>query len=333
MVAGSCAGNLPFELHTFGFASLRMLDRTSQWMARHATKLMVLSILVGIGIPPLAATLRPFLAVIVWAILFLAMLQFDWEAVRGYLRRPLLMTLAVGWLVLATPLVLSPAVTAIGLPIGIAMALILSAASAPIMSTPVICSIIGLDAALSLVVLLLTTLVVPFTLPIIAIELLDLEIGLTTHELMWRLGTLIGSAMVLAVIAQRFLGAARLTAATPTIDSCKLIVLLAMAVALMDGIGALLLDRPVYILLIVALSFVANAGMQLFAIAPFLAVGKRPTLTIAFSAGNRNMAIILAVIPVGIMPDLELYLVLAQVPMYVLPSLLVPLYKRVFALE
>ena len=310
-----------------------MLDRSSQWLARHATRLMVLSIVVGIGIPPMAALLRPFLTEIVWAILFFAMLQFDWDAVWGYLRRPLLMMLTVGWLVLATPVVLSPVVASFGLPAGIAAALILSAASAPIMSTPAISMIIGLDAALSLVVLLLTTLIVPFTLPIIAIELLDLEIGLTTRELMWRLGVLIGSAMALAVVVQRFLGSARLAAATASLDSCKLIVLLAMAVALMDGIGALIIDRPVYVLLVVALSFVANAGMQIFAVVPFLAMGKRPALTVAFSAGNRNMAIILAVIPAGIMPDLELYLVLAQVPMYVLPSLLVPLYKRVLAIE
>jgi len=310
-----------------------MLDRSSQWLARHATRLMVLSIVVGITIPPMAALLRPYLTEIVWAILFLAMLQFDWDAVWGYLRRPFLMMLAVGWLVLATPVLLSPIVASFGLPGGIAAALILSAASAPIMSTPAICMIIGLDAALSLVVLLLTTLVVPFTFPVIAIELLDLEIGLTTRELMWRLGVLIGSAMALAVVVQRFLGSARLAAATASLDSCKLIVLLAMAVALMDGIGALIIERPVYVLLVVALSFVANAGMQIFAVVPFLAMGKRPALTVAFSAGNRNMAIILAVIPAGIMPDLELYLVLAQVPMYVLPSLLVPLYKRVFAIE
>jgi BASS family bile acid:Na+ symporter len=310
-----------------------MLDRSSQWLARHATRLMVLSIVVGITIPPMAALLRPYLTEIVWAILFLAMLQFDWDAVWGYLRRPFLMMLAVGWLVLATPVLLSPIVASFGLPGGIAAALILSAASAPIMSTPAICMIIGLDAALSLVVLLLTTLVVPFTLPVIAIELLDLEIGLTTRELMWRLGVLIGSAMALTVVVQRFLGSARLAAATASLDSCKLIVLLAMAVALMDGIGALIIERPVYVLLVVALSFVANAGMQIFAVVPFLAMGKRPALTVAFSAGNRNMAIILAVIPAGIMPDLELYLVLAQVPMYVLPSLLVPLYKRVFAIK
>ena len=310
-----------------------MLDRSSQWLARHATRLMVLSIVVGIGIPPLAALLRPYLTEIVWAILFFAMLQFDWDAVWGYLRRPLLMMLTVGWLVLATPLLLSPVVASFGLPGGIAAALILSAASAPIMSTPAICMIIRLDAALSLVVLLLTTLVVPFTLPFIAIELLDLEIGLTTRELMWRLGVLIGSSMALAVVVQRLLGSARLVTATASLNSCKLIVLLTMAVALMDGIGALIIDRPVYVLLVVALSFVANAGMQIFAVVPFLAMGKRPALTIAFSAGNRNMAIILAVIPAGIMPDLELYLVLAQVPMYVLPSLLVPLYRRVFAIE
>tara|TARA_Y100001960_G_scaffold329423_1_gene420695 strand:- start:422 stop:1354 length:933 start_codon:yes stop_codon:yes gene_type:complete len=310
-----------------------MFDRTFQWMARHATKLMVLSIFIGIGIPPLAAALRPHLAMIVWAILFLAILQFDWEAVRGYLRRPLLMMLAVGWLVIVIPLMLSAIVTSVGLPIGLAIALILSAASAPIMSTPAICAIIGLDSALSLVVLLFTTLLVPFTLPIIAIKLLDLEIGLTAWELMWRLSILIGSATLLAVVVQKVVGSVRLAAATSLIDFGKLIVLLAMAVALMDGIGALLVDRPIYILLIIALSFAANAGMQLFAVVPFLTIGKRRACTIAFSAGNRNMAIILAVIPVGFMPNLELYLVLAQVPMYVLPSFLVPLYGWVFTNE
>ena len=122
--------------------------------------------------------------------------------------------------------------------------------------------IIGLDAALSLVVLLLTMLVVPVSLPVIAIELLDLEIGLTTRELMWRLGILVGSAMVAAVVVQKLVGSSRLTGATASLDSCRLILLMGLAVSLMDGIGALIIDRPIYVLLIVALSFVATPACR-----------------------------------------------------------------------
>ena len=307
-----------------------MLDRISQWLARHATKALALSLVVGISAPPLAAAFRPYLTEIVWALLFFAMMRVDWDAVGRYVRRPLLILLAVAWVVLGAPLVLAPIVTPLDLPAGIEVALILSSATAPILSSPALCIILGLDSALSLLVLVLTTLVVPFSLPIIAIELLDLELGLTTGELMWRLGILIGSAMATAAGVQKLFGRARVTAAAGPLESCMLITLLVFAVAIMDGIGAVMLDRPVYVLLVVALSFVVNAGMQVYAAVPFLVVGARRALTIAFSAGNRNMAIILAVIPAGTMPDLELYLVLAQVPVFVLPSVLAPLYKRAF---
>lgn len=310
-----------------------MPDRISRWLARHATKLLVLSIAAGIGAPPLAAALRPRLAEIVWALLFLAAMRVDWDAVGRHARRPAPVVLAAAWIVLGAPVVLSAIVTPFGLPPGIEAALVLSAASAPILSAPALCMILGLDAALCLLVMALTTLAVPFSLPAVAVGLLDLEFGVTAGELMWRLGVLVGSAMAAAAAARKLLGRERVTAAAGPLDSCMLMTLMVFAIAIMDGIGAVTIDRPTYVMAVVALSFAANAGMQAYAAAPFVALGRRRALTVAFCAGNRNMAIILAVIPAGVMPDLEFYLVLAQVPMFVLPALLGPVYRRAFAAE
>ena len=310
-----------------------MLDRISRWLARHATKLLVLSIAAGIGIPPLAAAFRPCLTEIVWALLFFAAMRVDWDAIGRHAHRPVPVLLAAAWVVLGTPVALSAIVTPLELPAGIEAALVLSAASAPILSSPALCMILGLDAALCLLVMALTTLVVPFSLPTVAIELLDLELGVTARELMWRLGILIGGATAAAAAVRKLLGRERVTAAAGLLDSCMLIVLAVFAIAIMHGIGAVMIDRPIYVMAIVALSFVANAGMQIYAAAPFVVHGRRRALTVAFCAGNRNMAIILVMIPAGVMPDLELYLVLAQVPMFVLPALMGPLYRRVFAAE
>ena len=310
-----------------------MPDRISRWLARHATKLLVLSIAAGIGIPPLAAALRPRLAEIVWALLFFAAMRVDWDAVGRYARRPMPVLLAAAWIALVAPVALSALVAPFELPAGIEAALILSAATAPILSSPALCMILGLDAALCLLVMALTTLVVPFSLPAVAVELLDLELGVTARELTWRLGVLIGGATAAAAAARKLLGRERAAAAAGLLDSCTLIVLMVFAIAIMHGIGAAMIERPIYVMAVVALSFAANAGMQIYAAAPFVVLGARRALTVAFCAGNRNMAIILAAIPAGAMPDLELYLVLAQAPIFALPALLGPLYRRGFAAE
>ena len=51
-------------------------------------------------------------------------------------------------------------------------------------------------------------------------------------------------------------------------------------------------------------------------------------LTLGFVSGNRNMGLLLAVLPAGLDPDIVLYFALAQFPIYVFPLMLKPFYGR-----
>jgi BASS family bile acid:Na+ symporter len=52
-------------------------------------------------------------------------------------------------------------------------------------------------------------------------------------------------------------------------------------------------------------------------------------LTIGLCSGNRNLAVVIAVLPAGVHPDILLYFAMMQFPIYMLPALQVPLYRQV----
>jgi BASS family bile acid:Na+ symporter len=81
--------------------------------------------------------------------------------------------------------------------------------------------------------------------------------------------------------------------------------------------------------MIVGLAFIAYASLQAAGAAVFSVFGRDTALSVGFSSGNRNMALLLAVLPAGVNPDIPLYFALGQLPIYVLPAALTPLYRRI----
>jgi BASS family bile acid:Na+ symporter len=53
--------------------------------------------------------------------------------------------------------------------------------------------------------------------------------------------------------------------------------------------------------------------------------------TAGFVCANRNVGVILAVLPAGADPDILLYFAVWQLPMYTMPAVLTPLYRRIAA--
>mgnify|MGYP007046924389 CR=1 FL=1 len=300
----------------------------NRFLSRHATVFLALSLFVGLIFPELSKLLRPLLSPSVVALLFLSLLQIDWQRVFYFVRRPLLLGPAMLWLLVISPIVMWLAVEATSLPIGIKVALVLMAAAPPTLSSPALSQMIGLDGALCLAILGLAIIIMPILLPPLSIEFLNLQLSMGTFELMTRLGVMIGGCLLAIFMCRWIFGKARIEAHAGSISSAALLALIIFAIAIMDGVAATFMDDPGHALMVAGVAFAANIGFQILGAVLFFASGRKIALSVGFSCGNRNMGILLPALPAAIWPDTLLFIAVLQFPIYMLPWLQKKLYWR-----
>ena len=305
-------------------------SRALAFIGRHATKFMAAGVLVGFAAPPLAALAKPLLAPALVIPLALALVRLDWSAMAGFRRRPGLVAVLVLFVLGASPIVvwaLTTAALALGFPAKLREALILMAASSPIVSSIAIALFVGLDAALAAVVVVVSTALVPLTLPPLALALLNLELAISLPAFMLRLAALVGGAFLLAGVVRRVVPKATLASWRDPIDGLAVLNLFVFALAIMDGVAAFSFERPRYALLAVAMAFLFNLLLQGLGWLAFRTLGAVTALTAALMAGNCNMGIVLVALSGHVEGEVTAFFALAQVPMYTLPVLLEPLYR------
>jgi hypothetical protein len=90
----------------------------------------------------------------------------------------------------------------------------------------------------------------------------------------------------------------------------------------MDGMLARLLAEPAWVMGGLALAFAGNFGMNIATALAFAAAGRRLALAGGLLAGNRNMALFLAVLPAATDERILLFFALCQFPLFLSPFLL-----------
>ena len=304
------------------------MSRLLRLLGGQGTWVLFIGVFVGLVLPDLASLARPLLTPCVALLLFLAFLRVDWPAALAYARRPSLAVLVSLWILLASPLLVWLVLKPIDLPQALVAGLVLMAAAPPILGSTALAIMLGLDAALSVLACLLTTLLAPLTIPPLALALLGLELQIGLWSLMLRLLLLVFGALAGAVLLRHLLGSARLGKAAGEIDGLIVLLMLVFAVAIMDGVAESLWREPSTVIMWIAAAFIANPLLQAFGSLAFAWLGRRRALTLGLASGNRNMVLILASLPSGADFGIALFFALAQFPMYTLPAVLRPLYAR-----
>lgn len=298
------------------------------WFGKRATGCLAAGVFLGLAIPGLAASARPLLVPAIAAMLTLSLLRLDPAAVGAALRRPRLILPAIGFVLLVSPLIGLAAANALDLAPGIAIALVVWTASPPLISVPAIATLVGLDGALALTVTTAAGLLVPLTLPPLVLALIGLELDIGPVALALRMAALLAGAALVAATIRRLAGTARLQRRAAAIDGGFVLVMLLFAVAVMDGVADAALAAPLRVAGLLALVFAASLGMQAIGWLAFRVAGAGVATTIALACGNRNMALVLGAAPAAFDPDSFLFLALLQFPIYLLPALLRPVYRR-----
>ncbi len=279
---------------------------------------------------------KPLLVPTLLIPLTLALVRLDWHAAAAYRKRPLLVAALLVWLLVISPLLVwlaTALLQPLGLPATLRQALVLMAASSPIVSSVAIALIVGLDATLAIVAVLLATALVPLTLPPVALALLGLTLDIGLAAFMARLGLLVGSAFVAAWALRRWIPASELAARTDLLDGLTVVNLLLFGLAIMDGVTAYAYARPAYVGAAVLAAFVFNLLLQAAGTLAFGRLSRRAALTAGLLSGNCNMGLVLVALQGKAEFDVTVFFALAQIPMYVLPAVLEPVYRQLLRRE
>ena len=308
-----------------------ILFRGLDWVAKRATWFLAAGVFGGIAWQPLADALAPWLEALIVMNLSLSMMRIDPAALKDYFRHPWLITVIFVFTMGITPLILWGLTGAAGIDGPLGAGIVFHALATPIMSAPALCVLFGLDAALALIITVLSYALVPFTLPPLALWLLGIELDVTVLELMWRLGRIVGGSFLIAVIARYVLKPAFLQAQASRMDGIMVLGMVGVAVSLMSGLPDFAVAKPSFTAFVTITTFIVNIGLQIFAACVFWRVGRRAAVTIGLLTGNTNVALVLAAVSESASYDLLVYFVVGQFPIYILPLVAVPIYRRVVA--
>lgn len=304
------------------------------WLGRHGTGAVAISIFVGLAVPPLAALFKPIVGPAIFLMLCLAFLRVDPAALRHYFTRPALALVATAWIMLVVPVGMGLLLTGVGLKEALPalfLALVLHASGPPIISAPAFAALLGLDAAISLTVLILGSALTPFTAPVFAELFAGGVLTLSPLALGTKLFLILAGSALVAFVTRRVAGNAWVERQTERMDGMNVVLLFVFAVAVMEEVGVQLVARPLFVLAVLALAFASALGLTALTTLVFLRTGIKRAFALGLAAGHRNVAVMLAASG-AVMPDLVwLYFGLAQFPVYTLPYLLSPLARRIAA--
>ena len=304
------------------------MGRLLGFLGGNAILALFLGVFLGLLLPDLADLARPLLAPCVVVLLIATLLRVEWDGLVRHARRPGVILAVILWLLVVSPVLLWALVVPAGfLPASLSTALVLMAAAPPILGATSIAIILGLDGALIMVATLLASLLAPRTIPPLALALLGLELEVSLVELTLRLGVVVFLAFAGALLLRRLLTQDWLLSHARHIDGLVVVVMVVFAVAIMAGVTETLLARPGTVALWVGAAFVANPLLQGLTALAFAWLGRRQALTVGLAAGNCNMGLLMAALPPDSDYDVFLFFALAQLPMYMLPAVLAPLYR------
>lgn len=291
---------------------------------RYGRVILVVGIVAGVLLPGVAEMLAVHIGPLVTLLLFLAVLRVGPDRVPGALRGAGF-TLAVLFLLqCALPFTLALVLLSFGMmdqPFALASVMILAAA--PLSGGPHIVAMTGHDPAPALRQMVLGIVILPLT--VVPVFWMTPELGssLAVFAAALKLLMLIVLAGASAFLVRAFIPPRHAVRAGGIIDGISAIAMAVVVIGLMSRVGPALWGETGEFLVVLAYVFVLNFGAQI-AVALILRHSGRAGLapSMGVLAGNRNVALFLAVLPAETSARLLLFVGCYQIPIYLTAILL-----------
>ncbi len=207
--------------------------------ARGMSIALCLGAFVPVIFPGLGVALRPGLPLMIAVFLINAFAQLDLSHARQALRRPLKLLSATCWAMAIIPCLFWAILNTVGrdgLDPGFVLALSLQAGAAPIMATPAVALVLGIDVTFPVLLLLATMFIQPFTAPFLVNWVAGTAIPIDSFVLGRNLLVMIGGSAVAAAGLRMWMGQARLEAYRHELAGINLLVFTLFGLAMFDGV-------------------------------------------------------------------------------------------------
>jgi predicted Na+-dependent transporter len=301
------------------------------WLGGQGSRAIAALVFIGIAAPPLGELLKPFVTEAVFLLLCTSFLRVDLGSLRDYLRRPGLVLTATAWTTVTVPLIVGGSCLLTGIDgrsPDLYLALMLQAAASPMMASPALAAVMGLDSTLVLVTLVTSTAVVPITASLLAYMFFGSALTISPLGLGLKLIVILAGAMIVAGVLRRFLGTSAIQRHTRTIDGLTILFLFVFVAAVMGNVVGGLLANPLTTMALTVLAFAVFFALLGATMLVFRKAGYERAMSLGLMVSQRNMGLMLAATD-GVLPGTTwLYFALSQFPIYLSPQLLGPVVRK-----
>jgi hypothetical protein len=303
------------------------------WIGGQGARALAALVFIGVAVPPLGELLKPHVTEAIFLLLCISFMRVDIGALLNHLRRPGLVIAATAWTTLAVPAIIGLGAVAVGTnehwP-DLFLALMLQAVASPMMASPALAAVMGLDATLVLVALVTSTALVPFTAPLFAYAFLGTALKLTPLGLGLKLAAILSGSLLVALVLRWMFGVAAIQRHKLTIDGINIVVLLVFVSAVMGNVAGSLFADPLLMIELGLIAFAVFFALTGVSALIFRAAGPERALSIGLMVSQRKGLMVAATD--GLLPGTTwLYFALSQFPIYLSPQLLAPIARRLTA--
>ncbi|WP_027553682.1 hypothetical protein [Bradyrhizobium sp. Cp5.3] len=304
------------------------------WLGDQGTRAVAALVFIAVAVPPIGALLRPYVTEAIFCLLCISFMRVDLAALYGHLRRPGLVAAATAWTTIGVPMIVGLIAWSTGFDgrsPGLFLALMLQGMASPMMASPALAAMIGLDATLVLVTLVTSTALVPFTASLFASLFLGGSLSITPLTLGLKLLGLLAGSLLAATIIRRVVGADAIQRHRRPIDGINIIILLVFASAVMGDVASDLVTDPVFTIGVALMAFAVYFTLLAVTTLLFRRVGYERALALGLMVSQRNLGLMLAATAGALPPTTWLYFALTQFPIHLAPYMLTPIARRLMA--
>lgn len=305
--------------------------RALSWLGRQGTRAFAALFVIGIATPAIGSLVKPFLTESVFLLLCTAFMRMDTKAFKAYLRRPGIVIAATVWTSLAVPILFGTGCLALGIKDQapeIFLAIMLQAIASPIMAAPALAALIGLDATLVLTILLSSTILLPFTAPVLTHFYIGTSLAISPSALGVKLFVIIAGSILIAFAVRRIFGLTTIERQKEKIDGFNIIILYFFIAAVTENVAGHFNDAPMMTLGIASIAFLVFFALLGLTALLFLSAGRDHALALGLMVSQRNMGLMMAM-TVEALPDMTwLYFALAVFPYCIAPQILQPVVGK-----